>query len=173
MSFTPNGVRACDQIVEQLPPVEAWGKQFITAPLKSRESFHVFHNVAAENRTIVNIICIHHSCMEGYIDNFSLKEVGFTDIQVNSAESAGCRQTRELFKNLPTCCLGGQSYNSKLASWYIEVNKLGLYNNNTNYCFYPAMQQTMQVRTTATSAEYNGMAILAGLMGFLLFIIYS
>ena len=100
MSFIPNGVRACDQIVEQLPPVEAWGKQFIMAPLKSRKSFHVFYNVAAENRTIVNIICTHHSCMQGYIDNFSLNEGGFADIQVNSADICWMEADKRIVQKL-------------------------------------------------------------------------
>lgn len=29
----------CDQIIEQLPPVEAWGCTFATAPLQTRMSY--------------------------------------------------------------------------------------------------------------------------------------
>ena len=82
--YIPSGVGACDQIVEQLPPVEAWGRQFATAPLKTRESFDVFRIVASENSTTVNISCTLNNGNQGYADEFILNEGGFADVQVNS-----------------------------------------------------------------------------------------
>ena len=82
----PRGQAACDQIVEQLPPVEAWGRQFITAPLKTRKRFDVFRIVAASNDTIVSITCTLPSGRQGYVDVFALNEGGFTDVQVSSRE---------------------------------------------------------------------------------------
>ena len=84
--YIPSGVAACDQIVEQLPPVEAWGRKFATAPLKTRMSFDVFRIVAAANNTNVNITCALRSGMQGYNDTIVLNEGGFTDIQINSTE---------------------------------------------------------------------------------------
>ena len=84
-TYVPSGVRACDQIVEQLPPVEAWGRQFATVPLKTRQSFDVFRIVAAENRTMVNISCMLHNGIKGYIGTFSLNEGGFVDVEINSS----------------------------------------------------------------------------------------
>ena len=75
----PRSVWACDQIVEQLPPVEAWGRQFATAPLKTR-SFDVFRIVASANSTTVIVSCIHHACA------FDLNEGGYTDVQVSSTD---------------------------------------------------------------------------------------
>ena len=82
----PRGVGGCDQIVEQLPPVEAWGRQFATAPLKTRMSFDVFRFVAAENGTIVTIRCTRRSGRQGYVDTFVLNESGFADVQVSSTD---------------------------------------------------------------------------------------
>ena len=84
--YIPRGVGGCDQIVEQLPPVEAWGRQFATAPLKTRKSFDVFRFVAAENSTTVTISCTVNSSTQGYVDTFTLNESGFADVQVNSTD---------------------------------------------------------------------------------------
>ena len=80
----PSGVAHCDQIVEQLPPVEVWGRQFATAPLKTRMSFDVFRFVASENTTTVDISCTFSSGDQGYADEFVLHEGDFADVQVNS-----------------------------------------------------------------------------------------
>ena len=85
-TFVPSGVLACDQIVEQLPPVEAWGRQFATTPLKSRMRFDVFRILASENNTFVNISCSHRSVTQGYVDTFVLNETGFADVEVNSTD---------------------------------------------------------------------------------------
>ena len=81
----PSGVPHCDQIVEQLPPVEAWGRQFATAPLKTR-SFDVFRIVASADSTIVIIRCTHRSSSQGYVDTFVLNEGGYTDVQVRGTD---------------------------------------------------------------------------------------
>ncbi len=80
----PRGVEACDQIVEQLPPVEAWGKKFATVPLKTRKSFDVFRIVAASQGTTVNITCTLRNGDQGYVNTFHFNEGGFTDVQVKS-----------------------------------------------------------------------------------------
>ena len=84
--YIPINIGNCDQIVEQLPPVEAWGRQFATAPLKTRMSFDVFRFVASDNSTIVNISCTLRSGSQGYIDTFTLNEGAFADVQVNSTD---------------------------------------------------------------------------------------
>ena len=83
--YIPNGVPACDQIVEQLPPVEAWGNKFVTVPLKTRRSFDVFLIVAASQDTTVNITCTLRNGDHGSVNTFHLNEGGFADVQVRSA----------------------------------------------------------------------------------------
>ena len=83
-TYIPSGVPACDQIVEQLPPVEAWGRQFATAPLMTRMSFDVFRFVASEKATTVSISCVLNNGTQGYVDTFCLTEGGFADVQVRS-----------------------------------------------------------------------------------------
>ena len=72
--YIASGVKRCDQIVEQLPPVEAWGRQFATAPLKTRMSFDVLRSVASENNTTVSISCVLSNGTKGYVDTFRLSE---------------------------------------------------------------------------------------------------
>ena len=54
----PTFVRFCDPLVEQIPPVSTWGKQFVTAPLKGRQAYDFFRVVASENSTEVVVTCI-------------------------------------------------------------------------------------------------------------------
>ena len=82
--YIPSGVLACDQIVEQLPPVEAWGRQFAIAPLKTRMSFDIFRFVASENTTTVSISCVLNNGTQVYVDTFHLSEGGFDDVEVRS-----------------------------------------------------------------------------------------
>ena len=82
--YIPSGVLTCDQIIEQLPPVETWGRQFATAPLKTRRSYGVYRFVAAEDSTVVSISCTLTSGTQGYVDTFTLNGGSFADVQVSS-----------------------------------------------------------------------------------------
>jgi Ca2+-binding RTX toxin-like protein len=46
---------ACDHIVEQMPPVTAWGASFLTVPLATRLNGDTFRMVAAQDGTAVRI----------------------------------------------------------------------------------------------------------------------
>ena len=85
-TYVPSGVGACDQIVEQLPPVEVWGRQFATVPLKSRNSYDVFRIVAAEDSTTVNISCTLQGETQRYAKTFALNEGCFVNFTVKSTE---------------------------------------------------------------------------------------
>ncbi|XP_054759425.2 uncharacterized protein LOC129265457 [Lytechinus pictus] len=49
----PKNNRYCDHLVEQLPPVSSWEKEFITSPLKGRSHGDRFRVIAARNLTVV------------------------------------------------------------------------------------------------------------------------
>lgn len=49
----PIGYRACDHIVEMLPPVSTWGQSFVTVPLSTRKKGDVFRVLASEDGTDV------------------------------------------------------------------------------------------------------------------------
>ncbi|MCY7422715.1 MAG: hypothetical protein LH478_13350 [Chitinophagaceae bacterium] len=51
----PPGAVACDFVVEQLPPTSAWGKNFVTVPLKTRRSGDTFRFLASTNSTEVRV----------------------------------------------------------------------------------------------------------------------
>lgn len=48
-------LRACDHLVQQMVPIAAWGRSFVTAPLATRLAGDVFRVLASENNTEVNI----------------------------------------------------------------------------------------------------------------------
>ncbi|MFH1320559.1 MAG: PKD domain-containing protein [Bacteroidota bacterium] len=49
------GCAYCDQLYEEMFPVSTWGKNFITAPLKSRNGGDIFKIVASQNGTSFTI----------------------------------------------------------------------------------------------------------------------
>ncbi len=51
----PNNLDAADHLLEQLPPTESWGREFITAPLATRTGGDVFRIVASQNGTMINV----------------------------------------------------------------------------------------------------------------------
>lgn len=50
--YVPNGVAACDHIIEQIPPVNTLGKSFVALPL-ARKQGSTFRVAASEDNTIV------------------------------------------------------------------------------------------------------------------------
>ena len=51
----PAGVPACDHLVEQLPPVNLWGRQFLTMPLAGRAGGDTFRILAMTDGTLVAV----------------------------------------------------------------------------------------------------------------------
>ncbi|XP_019627747.1 PREDICTED: IgGFc-binding protein-like [Branchiostoma belcheri] len=51
----PNQYRACDHLVEHIPPVNTWGRRFVTVALAGRRAGDIFRLVAARNGTTVNV----------------------------------------------------------------------------------------------------------------------
>lgn len=51
----PIGVKACDHIIEMLPPVTTYGKSFITIPLATRRRGDLIRIIASEDNTQVTI----------------------------------------------------------------------------------------------------------------------
>jgi len=51
----PPNYSYCDHIVEQLPPLAAWGKKFYTVPLATRTNGDTFRILASADGTVVNI----------------------------------------------------------------------------------------------------------------------
>ena len=95
----------CHSVIkcEQLPPMKVWGRQFATAPLKTRMSFDVFLFVASENSTTVNISCTLRSGNQWYTDEFALHEGNFADVQVNSTDFCWMEADQEHLTS-PICC---------------------------------------------------------------------
>ena len=50
-----NNTTFCDHLIEQIPPVQSWGTQFITAPLATRTGGDTFRIIASEDATEVFI----------------------------------------------------------------------------------------------------------------------
>jgi len=54
-TFIPVDVAACDHIIEQFAPIDAWGKQFYAVSLATRKKGDLFRMLAAYDNTIINI----------------------------------------------------------------------------------------------------------------------
>ncbi|MCS3952869.1 T9SS type A sorting domain-containing protein [Salinibacter ruber] len=51
----PRDVSFCDHLIEQVPPTETWGDQFVTTPLKGRQGGDTFRILAGQSGTDVTI----------------------------------------------------------------------------------------------------------------------
>ena len=80
----PWNVRACDPLVEQIPPVSSWGRQFATAPLKGRQSFDVFRVLASEDSTSVVANCTSGDPETESTNTCQLGEGSFAEFNVPS-----------------------------------------------------------------------------------------
>src|SRR5690606_12826963 len=54
-SFIPNGFGFADHLVEQLTPVNTWGREFVTVPLAARLRGDTFRFLAATDGTEVRV----------------------------------------------------------------------------------------------------------------------
>ena len=79
----PSSLFACDHLVEQIPPVSSWGRQFATAPLKGRQSYDVFRVLASENSTTVVVNCT-SSNAENLTNTYQLSEGRFVEFNAMS-----------------------------------------------------------------------------------------
>ena len=82
----PEIVRATDTLVQQIPPVAYWGRQFATAPLRGRESYDVFRILASEDGTTVSVTCNSTNTSISNTNTNQLDEGGFTEFRVPSDE---------------------------------------------------------------------------------------
>ena len=80
----PRPVRACDPMVEQIPPVSSWGRQFATAPMRGRQSFDVFRVLASEDSTVVTVNCTLGDPETESTNTYRLDEGNFTEFNVPS-----------------------------------------------------------------------------------------
>ena len=86
----------CDQLIEQLPPAEAWGRTFATAPLKTRRSSDPFRVFAAESDTVVNVSCVTSEGSTGFVGTLTLSEAGFADLLINSTNFCWLQATKRV-----------------------------------------------------------------------------
>ena len=82
----PPDIGGCNHLVEQIPPVQNWGKRFATVPLKTRRAYDRFKVVAGEDFTTVQIECTQSDGQSGYSASFILQEGGFKDIDIPSTD---------------------------------------------------------------------------------------
>ena len=79
----PSPLPGCDHLVEKIPPVSSWGRQFATAPLKGRQSYDVFRVLASENSTTVVVNCT-SSNAENLTNTYQLSEGWFVEFNAMS-----------------------------------------------------------------------------------------
>ena len=54
-TWVPYQYQACNQLIEQIPPVGGWGKHFITSPTPNNPGGDIFHIIASQNNTDLRI----------------------------------------------------------------------------------------------------------------------
>ena len=82
----PPDISACDHLVEQIPPVQNWGKRFATVPLKTRRAYDRLKVVAGEDFTTIQIECTQSDGQSGNSASFILQEGGYKDIDIPSTD---------------------------------------------------------------------------------------
>ena len=87
-AYIPSNVPYCDVLVEQLPPVENWGNQFATAPLKERTSYDLFRVISGEDDNTVHISCVRSDQphLDGLTTSFSLNRASYHDVTISSTQ---------------------------------------------------------------------------------------
>ena len=83
-TVVPTTIDYCDHLVEQVPPVSSWGRQFATAPLKGRQSFEVFRVLASEDSTVVVANCTSGDPETESTNTYQLGEGSFAEFNVPS-----------------------------------------------------------------------------------------
>lgn len=75
-AYVPLGFTACNHLCEQMMPMNTWGKEYITVPLKTRTGGDLFRIMASQNGTIFTI--------NGGVPN-GLNAGGFYDVTLATA----------------------------------------------------------------------------------------
>ena len=78
----PVGFVACDHIVEQLPPEDSWGRNFLTVPLGTRTGADTFRVIASDNGTTVTT----NGVVVAVLNRGQFKEFRLTTRSVVSAD---------------------------------------------------------------------------------------
>ena len=60
----PIGVRACDHVVEQIPPVSSWGRQLVVTAFQRNVPGDIVKIVASENNTEITVKCLNDNVPE-------------------------------------------------------------------------------------------------------------
>ncbi len=77
----PSSAGSCDHLEEMVPPTSAWGRNFVTMPLKTRLNGDTFRFVAVEDDTEVTV----NGSVEATLDSGEFHEDVYTDALVISA----------------------------------------------------------------------------------------
>ena len=78
----------CDVLIEQLQPIDTWGTEAVTVPLKTR-SGDVLKVFASQDSTTVNVTYTNISSGAVTTDSFTLDRNGFRELGGTSTEAAG------------------------------------------------------------------------------------
>ena len=96
-TFIPDGISACDIILEQLPPVQSWGTRFATAPLLARTAYDRFRIIAGDLATHVIIQCLQANGAAGYSAEVDLNSYGFHAVDIPSTDFCWIEGTEKIF----------------------------------------------------------------------------
>ncbi|XP_002739979.1 IgGFc-binding protein-like [Saccoglossus kowalevskii] len=119
----PTASQFCDHLVEQIPPVSAWGTTFVTTPLLGRFAGDVFRIVASRSNTFFNI--------SGNYGNHTLDAGDFLEIDVPSTDSLLISSDRPLL--VMQYSKGGEVDNTKSDPFMVLVVPFQQYSGSVTF----------------------------------------
>ena len=89
--FIPEPLSSCSQIVEELPPVEYWGREFVAVPIAERTSYDILRAMAAFDNTTITF-----QCTNGSTSMLNLMAGEFKDVRLTSDVSCGISSNQKV-----------------------------------------------------------------------------
>ena len=160
----PANVGNCDHMVEQIPPISNWGRNFMLAPLHSRKAY-VYRVVASQNDTSVKIVCGNQRGNSQTIDTRMLQAGSFHEATVNTTEGYCFVSTNHPVMTVQYCL--GYKYEDELIrksntdpflvqipaiEQYSKINRLAFLNISNIIRYH---YSTLYVTITIPSAYYQ------------------
>ena len=89
-SDVPSTLESCDQLAEEIPPVEYWGREFVAVPIAERKAYDILRIMAAFDNTTVTF-----NCTNGSSALTIMMSGQFKDFTLNSSVSCGITTTKK------------------------------------------------------------------------------
>ena len=139
-TFIPDGIYACDILLEQLPPVQSWGTRFATAPLLARTAYDRFRIIAGDLATHVIIQCLQANGATGYSAEVDLNSYAYHPVDIPSTDFCWIEGTQKIL--LIQFSVGSDADNVPSDPFMAMVPPVDQYSNSYTLATVPSVVQT-------------------------------